>query len=167
MKKKPVRLYNVLFPLWALYLLPLIAPALWLILLPANLLVDSLVLVLGARALKLRREDGEANPLFRLWKKHILPVWLFGFLSDFAGGGLTLGLASLLDSVVPELSTFLFPGTTLISIPGVLAAGALIYALNRFVTFRKSGLTPAEAHRLCLTLAVFTAPYTMLLPLYG
>lgn len=167
MKKKPVKLYNVLFPIWMIYYLPVIAPAVLLILLPANFLVDSLVLVLGARALKLCRETGEAHPLFRLWRRYILPVWLFGFLSDLIGTGVVLALATAIDAAGFDVNVMLFPGTTLISIPGVLAAGALIYVLNRFFTFRKSGLTPAEVHRLCLTFAVFTAPYTMLIPIYG
>ena len=61
----------------------------------------------------------------------------------------------------------LFPGTTLISIPGVIVAGLAIYWLNRLLTFRKGDLEKDEIHRLCLHLAIFTAPYTFLIPLYG
>ena len=46
--KKEVRLYNVLFPVWLLWLFPQI----FLIVAPANLLVDCLVLTLALMGLK-------------------------------------------------------------------------------------------------------------------
>ena len=47
-EKKGARLYNVLFPLWLLML----APQVWLILLPANFVVDTAVLLIAAAILK-------------------------------------------------------------------------------------------------------------------
>ena len=153
--ERSVRLYNVMFPIWFL----LFMPPLWLIILPANFLIDSLVIWLSAK------RQGLAEPC-TLWKKHILPVWGIGFLSDLLGAGLIF-LIYLAVAEIPGINPVLFPGTTLISIPGVALAGVLIYFLNKKLTFRKSQLDPAVIHRLCLHLAVFTAPYTMLIPLYG
>lgn len=156
MKKQEIRLYNVLFPIWFFYFFPIV----WLLILPVNFLVDSLVLYFSAR----HQGIGERLPL---WKKHILPVWGIGFLSDLIGAGLIFLLYMILASnpAVPNL--LLFPGTTLLSLPGVILAGVLIYWLNRKLTFRKSSLDPAAIHKLCLHLAIFTTPYTMLIPLYG
>lgn len=155
MKKEDIRLYNVLFPIWFFYFFPNV----WLLILPVNFLVDSLVLYFSAR----HQGIGERLPL---WKMHILPIWGIGFLSDLIGAGLIF-LIYMVTAELPLFNPFLFPGTTLISLPGVILAGVLIYWLNRKLTFRKSGLDPAAIHKLCLHLAIFTAPYTMLIPLYG
>ena len=158
MKKHDIRLYNVLFPIWFFYFFPMM----WLLILPVNFLVDSLVLWFSAR------HQGIGERLV-LWKKHILPIWGIGFLSDLIGAGLIF-LIYMVIAELPLLRFFnplLFPGTTLISLPGVILAGVLIYWMNRKLTFRKSSLDPAAIHRFCLHLAFFTAPYTMLIPLYG
>ena len=150
-----IRLYNVMFPIWFFYFFPVC----WLLILPVNFAVDSLVLFLSAWCQKL---DNRGS----LWKKYILPVWGFGFLADLLGAGLILGLYLPLVEV-SSLNLHFFPGATLLSIPGVVVAGLLIYWLNRKITFRKTELDAATIHRLCLHLALFTAPYTMLIPLYG
>ena len=152
---RSVRLYNVMFPIWFFFFFPIV----WLLILPVNFLVDSLVVLLSAKRQKLEMPKS-------LWKKHILPVWGIGFLSDLIGAGLTFGLYLLFADLL-DLNVHLFPGATLISIPGTILAGVLIYFLNRKLTFRKSQLDPVAIHKLCLHLAIFTAPYTMLIPLYG
>ncbi len=154
MKKRTIRLYNVMFPIWYFFFLPPV----WLVMLPVNFLFDSLVLFGSARHQRLPEPRS-------LWKKHILPIWIIGFLSDIAGAGLTFLLFLLFVDTSP-LNLGIFPGSTLISIPGTILAGFLIYFLNRKLTFRHSPLDPAVVHKLCLHLALFTAPYTMLIPLY-
>ena len=76
-QNRSIRLYNVMFPIWFFFFLPPI----WLVMLPVNFGVDTLVLMLSARRQQV--EDRKA-----LWKKHILPVWGIGFLSDLIGAGL-------------------------------------------------------------------------------
>ena len=49
MKKKDVRLYNVLFPMWMLVSLPMV----WYVVIPGNFLIDSLVLIIAMKVLKL------------------------------------------------------------------------------------------------------------------
>ena len=155
---RSIRLYNVIFPIWFFFFLPPI----WLVMLPVNFGVDTLVLMLSARRQQV--EDRKA-----LWKKHILPVWGIGFLSDLIGAGLVF-LIYLVVAESPLVDTWmnpvLFPGTTIISIPGEVRAGVMLYILHKKLTFRKSALDPAVIHKLCLHLAIFTAPYTMLIPLY-
>lgn len=156
MKKKNVRLYNLVFPFWFLYLFPM---PLWLIVLPANFAIDSLVLYCSAR----RQEIGSR---LELWKQTILSVWGIGFLCDFIGAAFTFGLYLPLNEIPDMIPLITFPGTTLISIPGLILAGVLIYFLNKKFSFRKSDLTPEQIHKLCLHLALWTAPYTMLIPAF-
>ena len=157
-KDNSVRLYNIMFPIWFLFFFPL----LWLVMLPVNFGVDSLVLMLSARKQQVENRK-------QLWKKHILPVWGIGFLSDILGAALLIPIYILLVET-PLVDTFLhpvyFPGSVITAIPGVILAGVLIYFLNKKLTFRKSELDAAVIHKLCLHLAIFTAPYTMLIPLY-
>ena len=61
---KDVKLYNVLFPIWMLMLIP----SLWLIVLPGNFLIDSLVLLIFMHCVKL-----EQRKVF--YKKHIFACW--------------------------------------------------------------------------------------------
>ena len=157
-KDNSIRLYNIMFPIWFLFFFPL----LWLVMLPVNFGVDSLVLMLSAK--KQQVEDRK-----QLWKKHILAVWGIGFLSDILGAALLIPIYLLLVET-PLVDTFMnpvfFPGSVITAIPGVILAGVLIYFLNKKLTFRKSTLDAAVIHKLCLHLALFTAPYTMLIPLY-
>ena len=131
-KDNSVRLYNVMFPIWFLFFFPV----LWLVMLPVNFGVDSLVLMLSAK--KQQVEDRKA-----LWKKHILPVWGIGFLSDLIGAAVLIPLYLLIVES-PLVDSFLnpvyFPGSIITAIPGVIVAGFMIYILNRKLTFRKSTL---------------------------
>ena len=154
--KKSVRLYNVLFPVWFFYFLP--TPVL-LVILAFNIVVDYLVLYVAARYQKLEQ-------IGRLEKQCLVKVWLFGFLSDVLGAGLIFGLYYVLVEIT-DWSLHFFPGATLIAIPGVIAAGVLIYFFNRKFSFSKTALSPEQIHKLSLALAIFTAPYLMMIPLYG
>ena len=89
MQNKPVRLYNVLFPLWFL----MIFPVTWLIVLPGNFLIDSLVLIISLRVLKIAE--------WKSWyKRHILKVFGFGLLAD------AIGAAFLVLMMVLEVYNF-------------------------------------------------------------
>ena len=48
-KKNDTKLYNVLFPFWMLLLFPQV----WLIVLPGNFIIDSLVLIMSMLVLKI------------------------------------------------------------------------------------------------------------------
>lgn len=151
--KRDIKLYNVMFPIWMFIFLPTV---LWLIILPVNFAVDSLVvlLVLGRLGLENRRE---------IWKKSITRVWIYGFVADFIGAALTLLLLVVFDRwfyVSLEM-----PFGQLLALPGVVLAGIFIYLLNRHFPFKNCGLESEAIKKLSLALAVFTAPYTMLWPI--
>ena len=148
--KRDIRLYNVLFPIWMFYLLPTV---MWLIILPGNFLIDSLVLL---AAMAVFHYDNKKV----VWKRSILRIWGIGFLSDLLGAALTFPLMLIFES----FDTFRFPGGQLIVLPGIALAGVLIYTLNKAISFKNCGLAPEQIRRLSLALAIFTAPYTMLWP---
>lgn len=142
--KKDVRLYNVLFPVWMLMTLPTI----WYIVIPGNFLIDSLVLFAAMKALKL--EDK-----WEFYRRHIIAVFLLGFLAD------------ILAAIPMWLGVYLELGGTygdspVLTVPGVLLAGVLIYVFDYWISFRH--LEKPVRKKLALTYAIVTAPYTYLIP---
>ena len=59
-KKNDIKLYNVLFPFWMLMLFP----QLWLIILPGNFMIDSLVLLISLKLFKIC----EKKQWYKTWK---------------------------------------------------------------------------------------------------
>lgn len=154
MAQKPngVRVYNVLFPVYMIFLF---FPATWLVILPFNFAFDSLVLWLAMRHWQMQDKKG-------LWKKSILRVWLFGFTADLAGAGLIVLLYFVTNSLMDftDFTTW----EPLLVLPCVALAGWLIYLLDKKWAFGKTALDAVQRHKLALALAIFTAPYTMLIP---
>ena len=124
-------------------------------------LISGLLLLAAAGWLRLQGKK-------ELWKRSIVKVWLIGFAADFAGAALSLVLMLLLNTLLDShiFDPYHFPGATLHAIPGVCLAGWLIWRLNRRYSFGKADISEAMAGRLSLLLAVFTAPYLMMLPMY-
>ena len=141
--KRTTRLYNILFPIWMLMLFPLT----WLVILPANFIIDSLVLLIAMAALKLTERSVK-------YKKYIVKIFIFGMLSDIIG------------TVIPLAATYFdlynFYNELLFTVPGVLLAGLMIYFFNYCFTFRELDKTTRK--KLALTFAIATAPYTFAIP---
>lgn len=152
-----VRIYNMLFPMWLFFLFP---SPIWLLILPGNFLIDSAVIWFTLRA-------SHKDSIKYIWKKSILRVWLVGFFCDIIGALLILGIYLLTGELFPQWDIFHFPGTTIISIPGVILAGVLIYFINRKVSFVYTDLSEGQKKYLAFSIALYTAPYLMLVPLYG
>jgi hypothetical protein len=164
MSKNGITLYNVIFPVWFLLLFPLS----WLIILPANLLIDSLVLILSLKTFK--------QPIKAAWKRAILPVWAFGFLADITGAGLLL-LTQVVDSDSAvfrwlyenvfnyvAFNPFRSIWSVLVVLVAIAVSGILIYFLNYKVSFKKLEIENNQKKKLAVALAVFTAPWVMLIP---
>ena len=79
--RKDVKLYNIIFPMWSIYFYGMFFVPLWLILLPANFVVDSLVLLLLFWKLGLAEKKS-------LYKKSIWKTWGVGFLADVLASSL-------------------------------------------------------------------------------
>ena len=161
-----VRLYNILFPVWMLIWWP---SALWLILIPLNYLIDTLVFHLSLP------KDADRRSLRRRysWK-----LCLAGFLSDFAGSALLFGASALADAdrspwrqapwrrqFVNDIAYNPFGSAAVfgVTLLAVALAGLLIFLLDRQI-LKKSGLGPGQAKRSALMLALITAPYLFFFP---
>ena len=141
--KKDVKLYNVLFPFWFLMLIP----STWIIVLPGNFLIDSLVLLICMKCLHVENKK-------TFYKKHIWKIFAFGLLSDLIGSGL------LFLALVMEWS--MMGDELYITFPAMVISAICIYLFNYFVTFRKDDKN--IRFKMALTFAIATAPYTFLIP---
>ena len=139
-----IKLYNILFPIWML----LIIPSTWIAVLPINFIVDSLVLIIAAKSTGIWAEG--------IYKKHILKVWLFGFIADIIGAALML-----LAMWIFELD--IQPDDLRMTIPATLVAAVLIFIFNYSICFKD--IDRASRLKMALSFAVLTAPYTFLIPL--
>ena len=89
------------------------------------------------------------------YKKHILPIFAFGMISDIIGGIYMFLMLAVFE--VANMGDELF-----LTIPAIIISAAMIFVCNYFFTFRSS----EKAFRLKMSLifAIVTAPYTFLIP---
>lgn len=167
MKKNNIKLYNVIFPIWLLWLIP----STWIVVLPVNFLIDVLVVVLTMRYLKV--QDIKLNA-----KAVIFRVWIFGFIADFIGTA-AMFMANVIDfdyetelgewwynnitnavSYNPFESVYAVVWVTVC----VIITAVFIYLFNYRFCLKKSNLDDMQRKKLARSLAVFTAPYLFYLP---
>ncbi len=149
-KNNDVKLYNILFPFWMILLFPQI----WLIVLPGNFIIDSIVLIISMILLKIADKK-------QWYKRHIIKIYLFGMISDIIGAGYMLLLVTVFD--VGRMGDELY-----LTAPALVISSVLIFILNYFITFKKSD--KLLRLKLSIIFALVTAPYTFLIPsswLYG
>ena len=160
-RNREVRLYNILFPIWLLIFLP---SYLWFLLIPANYLIDALVLWLSLRkTAPLSYNDA----LKKTWK-----IYLAGFAADLAGA-LFLLLISSLDlndwwwknmqySVMwnPFSSVLGF----IVTLVGIIISATLIYFIDKRILSKMDIVPQDQISRVAMNFAVFTAPYLFLFP---
>ena len=160
--KKQIRLYNVLFPIWLLWLFPQVLA----IVLPGNLLIDCGVLLLTLLALKHAQKGAVVKKLW--WK-----FWLLGFAADLVGTAwMFLGWV-LMDLSAERWVTYInlirpwtHPLTFLWTLAGVAIAGVCIYFFDKLAMKKCGLLTDREKHIVALTMAIATAPWLFFVPLY-
>ena len=141
--KKDVKLYNVLFPLWML----LMFPQMWLIVLPGNFLIDSLVLLICMMLFKISDKK-------EFYKKNILKIFGIGLLSD------AIGAIFLFITVITEVWDF--NNELYFAIGGIIISAVLIFVLNYYITFKECD--KKTRLKLSLVFSIVTAPYTFLVP---
>lgn len=160
-KRKGSALYNILLPLWLLVWFPSL---LWLLLIPANYLVDGIVLRWSLRGM-----DGRDDFCHR----HTWKVCLAGFASDFAGSLVLLaaylvigmGDSGLAHDIVYGLgfNPFSHPAALIITLAAMVVSSLCIYGLDLRI-LKTAGLGPEQAHSSAARLALITAPYLFLFP---
>lgn len=167
MKKNSIKLYNVIFPIWLLWLIPMT----WIVVLPANFLIDLLVVVLTMKYLKIQDIKQKA-------KSVILAVWGYGFVADFIGTALMI-ISNFIDfdyktelgkwwyknianavSYNPLESIYAMLWVTV----SLLITGVLIYFFNYKFSLKKLNVDTSQKKKIALSLAIFTAPYLFYIP---
>ena len=163
MKQKNTRLYNLFFPVWLLFAHPLLIGAA----LPVNLLIDFLVIFLTLKYLHV--ENRTEIVTAKIWR-----TWGLGFAADAIGAAILFFLSVILPEIAPAtddtfgsalyLNPFRSLPATLIMLAVIALVGILIYWFNYSYVFENTTLTKREQKRVCLALAILTAPYLFLLP---
>lgn len=77
--KRDIKLYNLIFPMWGIYFYAILFPYFFVLLLPANFIVDTVMLLLLFFLFKVPEKK-------ELYRKGIWKAWGFGFLADFLAG---------------------------------------------------------------------------------
>ncbi len=158
---KKDKLYNVIFPVWLIFIMPPII----LFVIPANFIIDSLVLIIALKLLKV-------TDCFKKYKSAILKVWGYGFLVDIFGSALLL-LTQFMefsefwyDNLIAPIASnpFSKPLALVYALVVVAICGFLIYFGNYRLTLKKTNLDNKQKKFVSLLLAVITAPYLFLLP---
>lgn len=159
MNNKVVKLYNLIFPMYMLWVMPpviFISAAL-------NFIIDSIVILITEKVLKIEN-------IFSKYKKVILKVWGFGFLADFIGALFLFGISGLFEGLdIPikyniDYNPFGNVYALIITILGILIASVLIFLFNKKICFKKVDITEKQKFILSLVMAIVTAPYLFLLP---
>lgn len=153
------KMYNVMFPIWILFILPIT----WIIIIPANFLIDTIVLLIALKLLKVQK-------ISKVYKSSILKIWIFGFIADIIGS-----IALLLTQLLPEslyssitkpvaLNPFTSIWAVIIVLIAIFISGFIIYVLNSRFTFNKTKLSKKRIVQISLIFAVITAPWALLYP---
>lgn len=149
-KGNGIKLYNVLFPFWML----LFFPQIWLIVLPGNFIIDSIVLLISMFFLRIADKK-------QFYKLNIIKIYFVGLFSDFIGAGYMLLLIAVFN--VGQMGNELY-----LTLPALAISTALIFILNYFITFKKTD--KSLRLKISIIFSIVTAPYTFLIPsnwLYG
>ncbi|MBR6369541.1 MAG: hypothetical protein IKS24_00520, partial [Bacteroidaceae bacterium] len=162
MTKSDNKIYNILLPIWLIIFFP---SWLWLLLIPANYLIDRIVLMWSLG-------DMPEKGLF--CRNHNWKICLAGFASDYAGAILLFALNQLMFGMNDDVNSFiskaadglmLNPFSNVLSLVIVIAAIVLsavcIYKLDKSI-LTKAGLDIDQAKKSAIRLAIITAPYVYL-----
>ncbi len=159
---KRTKLYNVMFPVWILWLFPVT----WIVVLPANFIIDLFVIVLTMKYLKI-------TDIKKKSKSVILRVWIMGFVADiigslimFVGNMIDFGNDWIMDNIVIPLGTNPFDSIWAVLWVTLCTAftSFLIYQFNKRWCLKKADLTEYDTKKIALSMAIFTAPYLFYLP---
>lgn len=156
---KGIRLYNLIFPV---FMIMLLSPVLWVIMLVGNFLIDTLVLWIGCKV-------HHIPDFVSVWKKAFVKMFLFGFLSDWLGclanSIFFMFIQPALGLYPDGLDPYNWPGCALYALPALLITALLLYWFNRKFTFSKTAIPAADRRKLALEIAILTAPYAMMIPM--
>lgn len=147
MKKKSVKLYNLIFPVWVVWLFPIT----WVAIVPANILVDFLVTLLALKLIKIEKP-------MTVIKKSLAKTVALGFVADIIATAvlmiLSFGINGTRNNIakwfydnisIPILNDYYeTPWGILVMVLSVVFAGYLVYIFNRKFSFRYTDLSESQ-----------------------
>ena len=146
--KRDIKLYNLIFPMWGIYFYAILFPYFFVLLLPANFIVDTVMLLLLFFLFKVPEKK-------ELYRRGIWKAWGFGFLADFLAAGVLLPFH--IYAPFSSVGAFLFATV------GVVLAGVLIYFFHIRFVWKGILLEEGKKKKIALGMAILTAPYLMYL----
>lgn len=162
-ENQKITLYNMIFPIWMLILVP----HSWVVILPVNYVIDAFVVKAALSFLHI--EDRK-----KVFKSVINYVWALGFAADIIGALCMLAIIlipieskwwyyHIQDAVSynPLRTVYSFLLTSLC----VAIAGYCIYRFNFKLFSKRTELDEGTKKKVCLALAIVTAPYLFFLPM--
>lgn len=167
MSNRGVKLYNIIFPIWLLWIIPIT----WIVVMPANFIIDLIVVVLTLKYLKVTDIKSKA-------KSVILKTWILGFVADFIGT-VFMFLSNIISfDTTTQFGRWwynnitnavaYFPFSSVYSILWIticlMITSAFIYIFNYKICFKKLEIQDTKKKKLALSVAIFTAPYLFYLP---
>ena len=163
--RNEIRLYNVIFPIYFILYFP---NPFWVIAIPLNYVIDSLVLRLGLKLCRIYENKEERRQFINstAWK-----LCIAGFAADFLGCLFLIYFPQLFLSehhareiaTAQYTSPFVSSDVLAVFLAAIAFSGICIYLIDRWI-LKKQGLDAKSAGRIALLLAVLTAPYLMLYP---
>lgn len=148
---KNIKLYNVIFPLWAIFYVP---PILYFALV-GNFIIDGTVIFFTLLLNKVKLER------IRLLIK-ITQAWCFGFLVDFLGTSIIGGLFMNVR-LINEYNPYKNFVSALLYLLIVLVCGLIIAVIN-YKLFKKDIVDERIRFRIGMAMGIITAPWTFLIP---
>lgn len=164
--KKGVTLYNLIFPVWILLWFP---SWLWLLIIPANYIIDRLVFTILGKQYKPELTNG-------FYRQNTWKLFLRGFGADFIGMLFMLIPVIILDNIFDgqtavenfcysiQYNPYSNPVAVIYILIAVALAGLLIYLFDKKALGKMGVFTEEQAKKIALFMAIFTAPYLYLLP---
>ena len=117
--KRDIKLYNLIFPMWGIYFYAILFPYFFVLLLPANFIVDTVMLLLLFFLFKVPEKK-------ELYRKGIWKAWGFGFLADFLAAGVLVILSSAVSLPFHIYAPLSSVGAFLFATVGVVLEGNFI-----------------------------------------
>ncbi len=163
------RLYNLILPVWMLWIFP---PFIFLVL-GANFVVDSVVLLLMLCVLK-------TGTIWKNYRECIWKVWGFGFLADAIGAAFLFVISEIFYLIGINNEAFSYLNDIrwnieydpysniyafLLTVLAIAISLISIYLFNLKISFRKLDVSLIQRKKLALALAALTAPYLFLWPM--
>ncbi|NLY09682.1 MAG: hypothetical protein GXZ11_07330 [Tissierellia bacterium] len=159
--KTKIKLYNVMFPVFFLLMVP-ITP-IFLISILVNMIWDYLVFSFLVKKFRLEVDKMEKKIAF-------LKIFKLGFAADFIGAGILLAMM-MGTKIGDHIGNYSYSGPidqpvgAIIVFLAVVLSGVLLYIFNNKYTLKSLDWSTEDKKKVALWIAILTAPYTFLIPL--